>query len=190
MVLVYLRRFRDLPFALCSSAPPSPRAPTRQLEVGWSYSADGNMGPPGDSRRQFALPMDLTFDKVCDLLHKLSGKAQLLPPTKNTPPSAASSSAGKTAPSPGKSLTRDLLQESLSRHKRLAFRMILSCLAPVLMEGAGLPVMTEENVGAAEKRRRLEEGGADMLERAPETFREAVLPDYLRYKAQYEYKVR
>ena len=169
MVLVYLRSFRDLPFALCSSVPPSPRAPTRQLEVEWSYSADDNMGPPGDSRRRFTLPMDLTFDKVCDLLHKLSGRAQLLPPTKNTPPSAASSS-GKTAPPPGKSLTRDLLQESLSRHKRLAFRMVLSCLTPILMGGAGLPAMTEENVVAAEKRRRLEEGGADMLERAPRPF--------------------
>ncbi|CAN0117030.1 unnamed protein product, partial [Ectocarpus sp. 12 AP-2014] len=36
----------------------------------------------------------------------------------------------------------------------------------------------------------MEEGGADMLGRPPESFREAVLPEHLRYKAQFEYKAR
>lgn len=164
----------------------------------WKYSADDNMGPPGDPRRRFAFPLDLVFDKVCSLLNKLSGKGQLSAPTKCTPPGTAST-AKKTSPplvsgpgdcGGGKSITRDILQESLSRHKRLAFRMVMSCLAPVLAGGAGLAAFTEEEIVAAEERRRLEEGGADMLGRDPESFREAVLPEYLRYKAQYEYKVR
>lgn len=168
----------------------------------WSYSADDNMGPPGDPRRRFAFPLDLVFDKVCTLLNRLSGKGQLPAPTKCTPPGTSSTAKKNTPPSAsgpggggnsdgcGKSITRDILEESLSRHKRLAFRMVMSCLAPVLAGGAGLAALTEEEIIAAEERRRLEEGGADMLGRDPESFREAVLPEYLRYKAQYEYKVK
>lgn len=190
----------------------------------WSYSADDNLGPPGDPRRRFTLPMDLVFGKVCALLSKLSGRVLLPPPTKNasfggssnSPAAASGSGSGGGAKKPtgttasasatatatasgagagvgggsgSKSLIRDTLQESLSRHKRLAFRLVLSCLAPVLAGGAGLPVLTEADIMAAEKKCRMEEGGADMLGRPPESFREAVLPEHLRYKAQFEYKV-
>lgn len=75
------------------------------------------------------------------------------------------------------------------RHKRLAFRLVLSCLAPVLAGGVELPAMTEADVIAAEEKCRMEEGGADMLGRPPESFREAILPEHLRYKAQFAYKV-
>lgn len=141
--------------------------------------------------------MDLVFDKVCTLLNKLSGRTQLPPLAKNassTSTSAAGSSTANTttaaaAAAASKSVTRDILQESLLRHKRLAFRLVLSCMAPVLAGGAGLPALTEEDIVAAEKKCRLEEGGADMLSRPPESFRDAVLPEYLRHKAQFEYKV-
>lgn len=173
----------------------------------WAYSADDNLGPPGDLRRRFTLPMDLVFGKVCTLLSKLSGRVLLPPPTKSTSSAsssnstgsakkpaeaaeAAGASAGAGADDGSKSVIRDTLQESLVRHKRLAFRLVLSCLAPVLSGGAGLPPMTEEEIVAADKKCRMEEGGADMLGRPPESFREAVLPEHLRYKAQFEYKVR
>lgn len=175
------------------------------MEMEWSLSADDNLGPPGDSRRRFTLPMDLVFGKVCALLNKLSGKVQVAPAVKNAASknAAASSSAGVQKKSAGaaaagdegvdgserKSVIRDTLQESLSRHKRLAFRLVLSCMAPVLAGGASLPAITEEEIVAAERKCRMEEGGADMLGRPPESFREAVLPEHLRYKAQFEYKV-
>lgn len=170
----------------------------------WAYSSDDNLGPPGDPRRRFTLPMDLVFGKVCTLLSKLSGRVLLPPPTKSTSSGSNSNSTGSAKkPAEGaegagagaggddgsKSVIRDTLQESLLRHKRLAFRLVLSCLAPILSGGAGLPPMTEEEIVAAEKKCRMEEGGADMLERPPESFREAVLPEHLRYKAQFEYKV-
>lgn len=170
----------------------------------WAFSVDDNLGPPGDSRRRFTLPMDLVFGKVCTLLSKLSGRVLLPPPTKTTSSGSSSNSTGSAKkPAEGaegaggsagaddgsKSVIRDTLQESLFRHKRLAFRLVLSCLAPILSGGAGLPPMTEEEIIAAEKKCRMEEGGADMLERPPESFRQAVLPEHLRYKAQFEYKV-
>lgn len=189
-------------------------APSFQLEMEWAYSADDNLGlgAPGDPRRRFTLPMDLVFGKVCALLSKLSGRVLLPPPTKTTssgtnsstgsakkPAEAAAAvaagegagaSGGADADDGSKSVIRDTLQESLFRHKQLAFRLVLSCLAPILSGGAGLPPMTEEEIIAAEKKCRMEEGGADMLGRPPESFREAVLPEHLRYKAQFEYKVR
>lgn len=68
-----------------------------QLELEWMYSADDSLGPPGDAKRRFTLPMDLVFDKVCALLHKLSGRAQLPPASKVSPPSSASAAlSGKT----------------------------------------------------------------------------------------------
>lgn len=180
----------------------------------WAHSADDNLGPPGDPRRRFTLPMDLVFGKVCALLSKLSGRALLPPPTKTTSsetnsnstgsakkPAEAAAAAGEGAGASvgasasagaddgSKSVIRDTLQESLFRHKQLAFRLVLSCLAPILSGGASLPPMTEEEIIAAEKKCRMEEGGADMLGRPPESFREAVLPEHLRYKAQFEYKV-
>ena len=187
---------------------PDPTPPTVsslvrfQLELEWAYSADDNLGPPSDPRRRFTLPMDLVFGKVCILLSKLSGRVLLPPPTKTTS-SGSNSNTSTKKPTEGaegagagaggddgsKSVIRDTLQESLLRHKRLAFQLVLSCLAPILSGGAGLPPMTEEEIVAAEKKCRMEEGGADMLERPPESFREAVLPEHLRYKAQFEYKV-
>lgn len=107
----------------------------------------------------------------------------------NTTAGSSSSSTIPDTAAAGKSVTWDVLHESLVRHKRLAFRLVLSCLAPVLADGTKLPTMTDEDILAAEKKRRLEEGGTEMLERPPESFREAVLPDYLRHKAQFEYKV-
>lgn len=181
-----------------------------QLEMEWANSADDHLGPPGDPRRCFTLPMDLVFGKVCALLSKLSGRVLLPPPTKSTssggnnstgsakkPPDAAAVTgegpgafAGGSADDGSKSVIRDTLQESLFRYKQLAFRLVLSCLAPILSGGAVMPPMTEEEIVAAEKKCRMEEGGADMLDRPPESFREAVLPEHLRYKAQFEYKVR
>ncbi|CAM9587146.1 unnamed protein product, partial [Hapterophycus canaliculatus] len=193
-----------------------------KLEMEWSFSPDDNLGPPGDPRRRFTLPMDLVFGKVCVLLHKLSGRVQLPPPIKNAssknassrnapPAGGAKNAAGGAGGNPGapaasaaadggggggggaagsKSVIRDSLQESLLRHKQLAFGLVLSCMAPVLSGSTGLAAMTEEEVIAAGKKCRMEEGGADMLGRPPESFREAVLPQHLRYKAQFEYKAR
>lgn len=98
--------------------------------------------------------------------------------------------ASSPAEAGGKSVTRDGLQESLVRHKKLAFRLVVSCLAPILAGSAGLSPLTGADIVAAEKKCKLEEGGVDLLARPPESFREAVLPDYLRHKAQFEYKVR
>ncbi len=179
----------------------------------WAHSADDSSSPAagdGDPRRRFSLPMDLVFGKVCTLLSKLSGKVLVPPPSKTSSSAGNNSSSGgggggdssstgaganKSNGAAGgaggsKSVIRDTLQESLARHKALAFRLVLSCLAPVLSGGAGLAAMTEEEIIAAEKKCRMEEGGADMLSRPPESFREAVLPEHLRYKAQFEYKVR
>lgn len=188
--------------------------PYSQLEMEWTHSAD-DTSPAGDPRRRFTFPMDLVFGKVCTLLSKLSGKVLVPPPSKtsssagnnnNNNNSADSSTgvgvgvgvgankskgaAGGAVTGGSKSVIRDTLQESLSRHKTLAFRLVLSCLAPVLSGGAGLAAMTEEEIIAAQKKCRMEEGGADMLSRPPESFREAVLPEHLRFKAQFEYKVK
>lgn len=190
-------------------SPPPPPPPFYQLEMEWMFSVDDNLGPPGDPRRRFTLPMDLVFDKVCALLHKLAGRTQLSLPAKNASATAAGARASSGGPATaggaagaaaatsgdgggadrGRNVTRDVLLESLVRHKKLAFRLVLSCLAPVLAGSAGLAAMTEGDIIAAENKCRLEEGGADMLGRPPESFREAVLPEYLRHKAQFEYKV-
>lgn len=167
------------------------------------------MGPPGDDpRRRFSLPMDLIFDKVCSLLQRLAGRTQVSPQSKNASASGVSSPHGASGPgvppfpaanvaaakvkssaAGATSVTRDTLQQSLVRHKHMALRFVLACLAPVLGGTSGLAAMTEQDVIAAEKKCRQEEGGGDMLDRPPEAFREAVLPDYLRYKAQYAHKV-
>lgn len=76
------------------------------------------------------------------------------------------------------------------RHKHMALKFVLACLAPWLAGTSKLAAMKQEEIVAAENKCKLEEGGADMLERPPETFREAVLPDHVRYKAQFAYKVR
>lgn len=65
------------------------------------YSADDSLGPPGDPRRRFTLPIDVVFDKVCALLHKLSGRAQLSPASK-TPAAVSAGRVDETSSFHGK----------------------------------------------------------------------------------------
>lgn len=71
------------------------------------FSADDSLGPPGDPRRRFNLPMDVVFDKVCALLHKLSGRAQLSPASKTQAPVPAGRVDESSALERGGKCTRD-----------------------------------------------------------------------------------
>jgi hypothetical protein len=87
--------------------------------------------------------------------------------------------AGSTSPAATKA-------DCLDKHKRVSYAMLTSCLSTV--SGVDVPTITAADLAAAKLKLLSEQGGGALLDKPAAAFKDAVLPDAIRLRAQQVYK--
>jgi hypothetical protein len=153
------------------------------MDVAWgpSTSIDTSTSP------RLALPLDNVIRRVCSLLDRMVGKGKSVEQlqelakikAEHTAATGAHAAAASTRPAATKA-------DCLDKHKRVSYAMLTSCLSTV--SGVDVPTITAADLATAKLKLLSEQGGGALLDKPAAAFKDAVLPDAIRLKAQQVYK--